>query len=145
MNNKKIFNFIDLKYHKDKRGILLPVEDRRSKNNSLPIDFKRIFVLEGLNPKETRGNHALKKTTQILIALMGKCDIVVDNGVTKKTIKLDKINKGIIIYPMVWRVLKNFSKDAVILVIADSYFLEKDYIRNYEDFIQQIRKGISKK
>ncbi len=141
-NKSKLFDWINLKYYKDKRGILLAMQEKNTSKDALPIKIKRIFILKNLNPKLTRGNHTLKTTTQIIFCLVGSCEIELDNGFTKKTIRLRNFYKGVIIPPMVWRTLKNFSKDAIILVIADREYKEEDYIRNYEDFIQQVRRRI---
>lgn len=141
-NKPRLFDWIVLKYYKDKRGILLAMQDRNALKDALPIKIKRIFILKNLNPKLSRGNHTLKRTTQIIFCLQGSCELELDNGFLKKKIKLKDFYKGVIIPPMVWRTLKNFSKDAIILVIADKEYQENDYIRNYEDFIQQVRRGI---
>lgn len=143
IRKNKFYKVIDFKYKQDQRGILLPLQEGNKKSD-LPIRLKRIFILTNLDPRFERGNHAVRKTTQIILALRGKCDIELNNGFIKKKIRLDSFNKAIIVYPMVWRTLKNFSKDALILVLCDRKFNEKDYIRNYEDFIQQVRERVQK-
>lgn len=137
----KFYKIISFKYKEDKRGILLALQEDK-KVSDLSIKLRRIFILTNLNQKLSRGNHAVKKTTQIVLALRGQCDVELDNGFSKKKIRLNKFHQGLIIYPMVWRTLKNFSKDALILVICDRKFNENDYIRDYESFIQQVRRGV---
>ena len=141
---RNMYSWIKLKYHKDNRGILMAIQDNTVKDNNLPMRFKRIFILSKLNPKKERGNHTLKTTTQAFFCLKGSCEIELDDGFKRKKLKLNQFNKGLLVYPMVWRTLKNFSKDAIILVIADKTYKESDYIRNYENFIQQVRRGIQK-
>jgi len=89
-----------------------------------------------------RGNHALKTTHQIIFVLNGSCDLELDNGFIKKKIRINDFRKGILVYPMVWRVLKNFTKNTLIMVICDKEYKESDYIRDYESFIQQIRRRV---
>ncbi|MEM2174989.1 MAG: FdtA/QdtA family cupin domain-containing protein [Candidatus Micrarchaeia archaeon] len=139
--SKKFYRIVNFKYKKDKRGILLSLEEGNGLMG-LPIKLKRIFILTNLNPRFTRGEHAVKRTNQIIIALRGRCEIELDNGFTKKKLVLNKFNKGILVYPMIWRTLKNFSEDCLILVLCDRKFSEEDYIRDYESFIQQIRRRI---
>lgn len=135
------YRIINFKYKKDKRGILMALEEG-NKSTEIPIRFRRVFVLTNLDPRFKRGEHAVKKTTQIIVALRGECEIELDNGVIRRRLKLNRFNKGLLVYPMVWRTLKNFSKDALILVLCDKKFNERDYIRNYENFIQQIRRRV---
>lgn len=142
MKKNKLFEFVTINYHKDKRGVLFMMQEKGAKVDALPTKIRRVFILKNLNPNLSRGNHTLKTTTQIIFLLSGSCEVELDNGNVKEKIKLNKFNKGLLIYPMVWRTLKNFSKDAILLVVADKKHTEKDYIKDYENFIQQVRCGI---
>jgi dTDP-4-dehydrorhamnose 3,5-epimerase-like enzyme len=111
----------------------------------LPIKVKRVFVIGGVKKGDTRGEHALFKTNQVIVVLKGKVILELDNGRNKKEILLKNSRKAILIEPLIWRTLKILEDDTLILVFCDREHNEKDYIRNYENFIQQVRAKIHKK
>jgi len=129
--------------------IKLPVVDsgRKGKlsfmesNKDIPFDIKRIYYIyniEDLNIK--RGYHAHKTLKQVIFCLHGSFVLELDNGFEKKEIFLNTHNKGVLIDLYIWHNMKNFSKDAVIMVVASDYYSENDYIRNYSEFIEYINK-----
>lgn len=137
-----LYKIIKVNFYKDKRGVLIPFEEKGSGKDPLPIKIKRVFILRDLAKNLERGNHALRTTNQIIFVLNGSCDLELDNGFIKKKIRINDFRKGILVYPMVWRVLKNFTKNTLIMVICDKEYKERDYIRDYESFIQQIRRRV---
>lgn len=116
------------------------VEDVRGnlafiQNDILPFEFKRIYYLFDIPSNAFRGGHSHINQHEILIALSGSFEVVLDNGFEKSTILLNKPNIGLPIDTGIWRELQNFSSGAVCLVIASDVFDEADYIRDYEVFL----------
>ena len=114
----------------DIKGNLSVVE-----KSTIPFDIKRIFYLYDIRSDEDRIGHAHKNLQQVLIALSGSLEVVVNDGTNSKTITLNKPNLGLLIVPGIWRELQNFSSGCVCLTIASAPFNEADYIRNYSDFL----------
>lgn len=87
----------------------------------------------------TRGFHAHKKLEQILICIHGSCKIRLDNGYEKKIVPLEKPYEGLYVANAMWREMFDFSKDAVLMVLASELYDENDYIRNYDEFLEFIK------
>ena len=104
-------------------------------NNTIPFEIKRVYYLFDIPSNATRGGHAHKKLQQVLIAISGSFDVVLNNGETQKTVTLNKPDKGLLIENNTWRELENFSSGAVCLVLASNEYDEVDYIRDYEEFL----------
>jgi dTDP-4-dehydrorhamnose 3,5-epimerase-like enzyme len=119
----------------DARGNLSFVEG----NQHIPFNIARVYYLYDVpGGAVRRGGHAHKKLKQLLIAVTGSFDVVLDDGVTKQTVRLDRAYKGLYISNMVWRELENFSSGSVCLVLASMHYDEKDYYRDYKDFITDV-------
>ena len=121
----------------DTRGNLSVIEE----NNQVPFHIKRVFYLYDVPSGETRGGHALKATKQVIIALSGSFDVVLDDGVVRKSFFLNRPHYGLYIHPGVWRELKNFSSNSIALTLASAIFSEEDYVRDYETFRRMTTKG----
>ena len=91
-----------------------------------------------------RGFHAHKKLKQILICVKGSCKILLDDGIEKAEVLLDKPNKGLLIESHLWREMFDFSEDAVLMVLASELYDESDYIRDYDEFIKYVRENNEK-
>lgn len=121
--------------------IQLPViEDVRGnlaflQNDILPFELKRIYYLFDVPSTAFRGGHSHIDQQEILIALSGSFEVVLNDGSEKKTFLLNKPNIGLLIPTGIWRELQNFSSGAVCLVVASDVFLEEDYIRDYDVFL----------
>jgi UDP-2-acetamido-3-amino-2,3-dideoxy-glucuronate N-acetyltransferase len=115
---------------KDIRGNLSAGEF--SKN--VPFIPYRYFMVMDVPTGKVRGEHAHKKCQQFLICIKGSCSVVVDDGVIREEILLDRVNKGLYLPPMVWGVQYKYSSDAVLLVFASDYYDPADYIRDYDEF-----------
>ena len=113
----------------DYRGNIAVIE-----NVVVPFEIKRVYYLYDVPSSAKRGGHAHKEQLELLIALSGSFNVVLDNGKNKQTITLNKPNKGLLIPTGVWRELDDFSAGSVCLVLASDEFLESDYIRDYNDF-----------
>jgi dTDP-4-dehydrorhamnose 3,5-epimerase-like enzyme len=127
INNIKLIKFPVIE---DARGNLAFIQ-----NDILPFEFKRIYYLFDVPSNAFRGGHSHINQNEILIALSGSFEVVLDDGLEKKTVLLNKPNIGLPIGTGIWRELQNFSSGAVCLVLASEVFEEADYIRDYETFL----------
>ena len=121
-----------LPWHGDERGKLIALEGL---SDLVPFDVRRIYYIFDTTPGTVRGKHAHKVLKQLLICVSGACTIECEmpDG-TKSEHRLDWPDKGLLIEGLVWRNMKEFSKDAVLLVLASEHYDEADYIRDYEVF-----------
>ena len=118
--------------HGDSRGQLIALE---TESVDVPFLVKRCYYIFDTTPGTVRGHHAHKNLRQVLVCVNGACTVdceMPDGSVT--THVLDWQNKGLLIEGLVWRVMRNFSKGAVLLVLASDHYDEADYIRNYDEF-----------
>lgn len=125
----------------DDRGSLISLEG----NNNVPFDIKRVYYIFATKEEVRRGYHAHKNLKQIAIAIKGSCKFHLDDGRNTQEFLLDSPNKGLMIAGLNWREMYDFSPDCVLLVIASDYYDESDYIRNYQDFIEEVEKIQKKK
>jgi dTDP-4-dehydrorhamnose 3,5-epimerase-like enzyme len=102
----------------------------------LPFEFKRVYYLFDVPSNAFRGGHSHIDQHEVLIALSGSFEVVLDDGHHKKSFVLNKPNIGLHITTGIWRELQNFSSGSVCLVLASEVFDESDYIRDYEDFLR---------
>lgn len=101
----------------------------------VPFEIKRVYYLFDIPSNARRGGHSHKEQFELLIPLSGSFDVMVDDGKEKRVIALNKPDKGLLIKSNVWRELENFSSGSVCLVISSGEYLEEDYIRNYQEFL----------
>lgn len=123
--------------HGDERGQLVAIEALKD----LPFEFKRVYYIYDTKDGVRRGFHAHYDLEQILICVSGSCKIHLDNGFETEEVLLDKPYEGLYIANNMWREMYDFTKDAVLLVIASRPYDESDYIRNYEDFIKMVKEN----
>lgn len=116
----------------DPRGNLTFVEG----GNQIPFSIERVYYLYDVPGGAERGGHAHKGLHQLIIAMSGSFDVVLDDGENKKRIHLSRSYGGLYVCPMIWRELDNFSSGSVCMVLASNRYDEEDYYRNYEEFIQ---------
>jgi hypothetical protein len=103
---------------------------------NIPFDVKRIYYLYDIPGGEARGGHAHCELEQYLIAASGSFDVILDDGKNRKIVTLNRPNLALHIVPGLWRELDNFSSGAICLVLASHRYDEKDYIRDYNEFLK---------
>jgi len=128
------FKLLDFKTLGDERGSLIALEE----NYNAPFEIKRVYYIFDTKKGVRRGYHAHRDLKQIAIAVKGSCKFLIDDGNKKEDILLDNPNKGLLIEGLIWREMYDFSEDCVLMVIASEYYDEKDYIRDYDDFLKEV-------
>ncbi|MEQ9904674.1 sugar 3,4-ketoisomerase [Pectobacterium aroidearum] len=122
---------IQLQTHGDNRGSLIALEQ----DQNIPFEIKRVYYLFSTKKNVRRGFHAHKELKQVAVAVRGSCRFLLDDGNEKIELLLDNPAQGLLIESFVWREMYDFSEDCVLLVLADRFYDESDYIRNYDEFI----------
>jgi dTDP-4-dehydrorhamnose 3,5-epimerase-like enzyme len=121
---------IPLQIHGDERGSLVSLEW----NSNIPFDIRRVYYIFDTENGVTRGYHAHKKLMQMAIVLKGSCDFILDDGNERISITLNNPAQGLLINSFIWREMKNFTPDCVLMILADNEYDESDYIRDYDQF-----------
>ena len=104
--------------------------------DNIPFEVKRVYYLYDVPGGEERGGHAHYELEQYIIAASGAFDVVLDDGVNKRRFSLNRPNLALHIVPGLWRRLDNFSSGSISMVLASHIFDEKDYIREYNEFLK---------
>ena len=120
------------KHHSDRKGNLSVVQN----GSDVPFDVKRVYYLYDVPGGESRGSHAHKQLSQLIIAASGSFRVTLDDGITRKSVVLDRPYQGLCVRPGIWRDLDDFSSGAVCMVLASEVYQEDDYIRDYEEFLK---------
>lgn len=128
---------IDLPKITDDRGNLTFIESTKH----IPFDIARVYYLYDVPGGAERGGHAHKELHQLIIAMSGSFDVVLDDGKVKRRFHLNRSYYGLYVCPMMWRELDNFSSGSVCMVLASNYYDESDYYRDYQDFLKDINKN----
>ncbi len=132
--NYKILDFNPLGDH---RGKLISLESQKE----IPFDIKRIFYIFDTNPDHARGFHAHKTSEQIVVAMDGACRFILDDGTKREEILLNRPDRGLYIGRNVWNEMHDYSYGCKLMVICNEHYNENEYIRNYNDFLQWVKKG----
>jgi hypothetical protein len=128
---------LDLPRITDARGNLSFVESRRQ----VPFEIRRVYYLYDVPGGSSRGGHGHKTLEQVLIAMSGSFDVILDDGSQRKRFHLNRSYFGLYIAPMIWRELDNFSSGSVCLALASAPYDEADYHRDYRDYLQALRRA----
>ncbi|MEP7097597.1 MAG: FdtA/QdtA family cupin domain-containing protein [Dokdonella sp.] len=130
---------ISLPRIEDGRGNLTFIEGGRH------VDFsiERVYYLYDVPGGAERGGHAHKVLHQLLIAMSGSFDVVIDDGREKQRVHLNRSYNGLYICPMIWRELDNFSSGSVCMVLASEMYDETDYYRDYREFLSNADRNSS--
>ena len=127
---------IELPKISDPRGNLTFIEG----GQHIPFDIRRVYYTYDVPGGSNRGGHAHKALHQLIIAMSGSFDVILDEGGEKKRFHLNRSYQGLYVCPMMWRELDNFSSGSVCMVLASNIYEESDYYRNYDEYLAAIRK-----
>ena len=128
------YKLIDMDIHGDNRGKLIAIEGTKN----IPFDIKRVYYIYDTIPEESRGFHAHKTLEQLIVAIDGACQFVLDDGKTREKVWLNSPNKALYIGKNMWREMKHFSYGCKLMVLASEYYDEKEYIRDYDEFLKEV-------
>jgi dTDP-4-dehydrorhamnose 3,5-epimerase-like enzyme len=128
-------NIIDLPKISDPRGNLTFIEG----NRHIPFDIRRVYYLYDVPGGAERGGHAHKALSQLIIAISGSFDVILDEGGEKKRFHLNRSYEGLYVCPMMWRELDNFSSGSVCMVLASNIYDEADYYRTYNEYLKDLK------
>ena len=134
--NVDLCKIIELPKIADPRGNLTFVES----GNQIPFDIQRVYYLYDVPGGSERGGHAHKGLHQLIIAMSGSFDVVLDDGKKKKRVHLSRSYYGLYVCPMIWRELDNFSSGSVCMVLASNKYDEADYYREYPEYLTALSK-----
>ncbi len=125
---------VNLPKIEDPRGNLSFIEEE----NHVPFKIERVYWIYDVPGGEMRGGHAFKEQHELIIALSGSFNVVVDDGRTKEIFHLNRSYYGLYIPSGIWREMENFSTNSLALVLSSTVFGEVDYIRKYNDFLKYV-------
>ena len=126
------YKLIDFKTLGDDRGSLIAIEE----GYNAPFDIKRVYYIFDTQEGVERGFHAHINLEQLCVVVKGNCTFVLDDGKKREEINLDNPNQGLYIKNLIWREMKNFSPDCVLVVLASEHYDESDYVRDYDKFLE---------
>lgn len=126
------YRLITLPQRKDDRGVLTFGQE----HDHLPFLVKRIFILNAIAPGASRGGHAHRQQHQMLIMVAGSALAAIDDGTTRRSVRLDRPNLALHIPQMLWLDISDFSPDSACLVLASDIYDESDYVRDHSEFIR---------
>ena len=119
----------------DERGKLVVIEG----NDSIPFDIKRVFYIYGSDSTVIRGQHANRESEFVLINVAGTSKVRITDGDEEFIVELNKPMMGVYIPKMVWKDMYDFSSDSVLLVLASTHYDGKEYIRDYKEYIKEVK------
>lgn len=126
---------VEFKDFGDERGKLVVIEG----NQDIPFEIKRVFYIYGSDDSVIRGQHANRESEFVLINVSGESKVYIDDGNENFIVELNKPMMGIYIPKMVWKNMYDFSADSVLLVLASTHYDGKEYIRNYEEYLKEVK------
>lgn len=135
MKNNSVYDctIIELdKHHSDRKGNLSVVQN----GDTIPFDVKRVYYLYDVPGGESRGAHAHKELSQLIIAASGSFTVTLDDGKVKRSFLLNRPYQGLLVVPGIWRDLDDFSSGSVCMVLASHPYDKEDYIRDYDEFLR---------
>ena len=121
---------INLPKYLDIRGNLSYIEE----DTHLPFKIRRVYWIFDVPGGEHRGGHAFLETEELIVALSGSFEVLVNDGVKEYRFPLNRSYYGVFVPKMMWRLLENFSTNSLALIIASTDYSENDYVRDFEEF-----------
>jgi dTDP-4-dehydrorhamnose 3,5-epimerase-like enzyme len=121
---------LELPVIQNPQGNLTFIEEQRH----VPFPIARVYYLYDVPGGAMRGGHAHRALEQLIVAISGSFDVIIDDGSARKTVTLNRSRIGLYMPPMIWRELVNFSSGSVCMVLASAYYDEADYYRDYDEF-----------
>lgn len=128
-----VLQFADLG---DERGKLVVIEGGKA----IPFEIKRVFYIYDSDSTVVRGQHANRESEFVLINVAGKSKVRITDGTEEFVVELNKPMMGVYIPKMIWKDMYDFSPDSVLLVLASTHYDGNEYIRNYDDYVAEMRK-----
>ena len=129
------YKLINMEVFGDERGKLVSLEG----NKNILFDIKRVYYIYDTLPDQIRGKHAHRNLEQVIVAIDGACQFVLDDGKTRESVWLNRPDVGLYIGKNMWREMRHFSYGCKLMILASTYYDEKEYIRDYEEFLKGIQ------
>ena len=134
MYNPKIIEFLKIN---DPRGNLSVIEELKD----IPFSIERTYWIYDVPGGEKRGGHAFFETEEIIVALSGSFDVILDNGTGKQKFSLNRSYYGLYVPKGYWREMENFSTNSLAMILSSTDYDAKDYIRDYNEFLKMKQDG----
>ncbi len=134
----ELCRLLDFKDLGDERGKLVVIEGEKD----IPFEIKRVFYIYGSDKNVIRGQHANRESEFVLVNVAGKSKVRVTDGIGEQIVELCKPMQAIFIPKMIWKDMYDFSSDSVLLVLANTHYDGKEYIRDYDEYLKII--GVKK-
>ncbi|WP_222948141.1 sugar 3,4-ketoisomerase [Thauera sedimentorum] len=122
--------YVELPIIHDRRGNLTFIEG----NKHVPFDIRRVYYLYDVPGGAHRGGHAHRQLEQLIVAMSGSFDVVLDDGQRSRRFHMNRSFYGLYVPRMIWREIDNFSSGSVCMVLASEHYDEADYYRDYQEF-----------
>jgi len=120
------------RHHSDRKGTISVVQN----GDTVPFNVKRVYYLYDVPGGESRGSHAHRELSQLIVAASGSFRVTLDDGDVKRSFVLNRPYQGLYVAPGIWRDLDDFSSGAVCMVLASDVYRAEDYIRDYKEFLE---------
>jgi hypothetical protein len=129
-----LYTLIDFPRSDTGNGVLYMFEPGAGADH-VPFEIRKVLAITGMQGSDARGAHTHHKTRQILLPITGGCTVDLDDGSRKESVVLDTPNRGLLLNPYVWHVMREFKPNTLLLALADQPYDESEYIRDYDAFL----------
>ena len=131
------YKLIDLGVKGDENGHLVACEY----THNCPFNVKRVFWIFDAKPGTVRGSHANRNSEFMLVAVNGSCKVKVDDGEKQEIVSLNNPYTGLYLNKMTWKEMYDFSYNAVLMVLANTLYDKDEYIKDYDEFLKEVKKA----